>query len=630
MRIRLRKQYPGFSLDVAFDLKERVRLAILGPSGSGKTTILNLLAGVAKGEVCEIVPPAGRVGYVFQDAALFPNMTVGENVAIGLGKKIKSADMRVVKMLEKCRISHLSERYPGQLSGGEKQRAALARALVYEPKLLLLDEPFSGLDRALRVELWQEMKALLEDFPGRVVLVTHEEEEARALGSDLMVLEQGRIVRRGPAWCTCLREDTDEKGRREIYADSAATSLHKPFPVEKAMTEALHRLGNGGRGVCGPALRSARSTYEARKLLAGFFQVDRPEHVIFTSGVTESLNMAIKGILKPGDRVLTTAMEHNSVLRPLYEMADRGVKLEILPCTPQGTLDMEALRKALEEWKANAAEDRGAGALKREGGHGPEEDRGFQGPVKAVVCTHASNVTGNRNDIRAIGRLCRENGSVFILDAAQTAGFWPISMELDQIDVLCFTGHKSMLGPQGTGGLCLREGIQIGTFKSGGSGIRSFDKKQPVGLPEALEAGTLNGPGIAGLAAGVRFIHAVGMERIRKREQDLARAFYEAVRGLPGVKVYGDFDQEDRAPIVSLNIGICDAAMISDELAEEYGICTRAGAHCAPLMHEHFGTVGQGMVRFSFSYTNTEEEVELMAKAVRKIAAECQEIEERG
>ncbi len=372
-----------------------------------------------------------------------------------------------------------------------------------------------------------------------------------------------------------------------IYLDSAATSLYRPPEVARAVSWALMSMGNSSRGVHEAALAGARVIFGTRRLLADFFHADGAEQVVFTANSTESLNMAVKGLLVPGDRAITTVMEHNSVLRPLYEMTAKGVCLEIIGTDDKGRLDMASMREAIH-----------SGA-------------------KAVFCTHASNLTGNVNDIRKIGGWCREAGVLFVLDASQTGGIFPIDMQGDFVDVLCFTGHKSLMGPQGTGGLCVRKGIQIRPLVTGGSGIRTFDKRHPLRMPEALEAGTLNGHGIAGLKAALEFIQAEGVDKLRMKEEKLARAFYERVRDIPGIRFYGDYSAAERAPIVALNLGDEDSAEVSDWLAEEYGICTRAGGHCAPLMHRRFGTESQGIVRFSFSSFNTMEEIETAAAALR-------------
>ena len=376
-----------------------------------------------------------------------------------------------------------------------------------------------------------------------------------------------------------------------IYLDSAATSFYRPPQVAQAVAEAINTMGNASRGTGAPALSGSRVIYETRELLARLFHAPGPEQVAFTANSTESLNVAIKGLTRPGDRVVTTVLEHNSVLRPLYEMEAAGASLVIIGCKGErrkGILDLEALRQAIVPG------------------------------VKAVVCTHASNLTGNRVDIRQIGQWCRQAGAVFIVDASQTAGVFPIHMEEDCIDILCFTGHKGLLGPQGTGGICLGKDISLRPLLSGGSGILTFSKTHPAQMPTALEAGTLNGHGLAGLKAGVQYILEQGMERLRQREQQLARLFYEEVRRIPDVRLYGDFEDPDRAAIVSLNLGEEDSGAVSDYLSQEYGIYTRSGGHCAPLMHQALGTKRQGAVRFSFSHFNTEEDVEAAVGALRE------------
>lgn len=376
-----------------------------------------------------------------------------------------------------------------------------------------------------------------------------------------------------------------------IYLDNAATSLRRPDEVIQAVTHAMLCMGNPGRGAHEASLEAARTVYQARKALGELFGMPQPERVVFTKNVTEALNLVIRSLFRPGDHVITTCMEHNSVLRPLYRQQEAGALLTILPCDGRGRLEMDLLEKS----------------LRRE--------------TKGIVCTHASNLTGNMNDIRAIGRFCREKGLLFVVDAAQTAGVFPISMEQDMIDILCFTGHKGLMGPQGTGGLCVREGIELESLCVGGSGVQSYLRGQPRQMPEHLEAGTVNVHGIAGLLAAVHWLQRTGISEIRKREQKLMLRFYEQVHDLPGITVYGAFDKS-RAPIVALNLKEEDSEIICDELAVRYKIAVRGGAHCAPLMHRSLGTDRQGAVRFSFSWFNTEKEVDQAAMAVAQIAEE--------
>lgn len=335
-----------------------------------------------------------------------------------------------------------------------------------------------------------------------------------------------------------------------------------------------------------------RVIYATREALAKLFQVKDASRIAFTSNATESLNMAIKGLLQKGDHVITTEIEHNSVLRPLYEVEAKGVELTIIPSDLRGRIYSQHIK---ENIKKN---------------------------TKMVICTHASNVTGNLMDIEEIGRICEEANVFFVVDASQTAGVFPIHVEKQKIDVLCFTGHKGLLGPQGTGGIYVREGIEISPLKTGGSGFLTFSKTQPSMMAECLEAGTLNGHGIAGLYAGVIYLMEKGIEQIRKKEQELMWQFYEGIKDISNIKIYGDFSIKERAAIVSLNIGAYDSTEVSDQLAEDYGIYTRAGGHCAPLLHQALGTKEQGVVRFSFSFYNTQEEVDRAIHGLRELAVE--------
>lgn len=375
-----------------------------------------------------------------------------------------------------------------------------------------------------------------------------------------------------------------------IYLDNAATSFYRPPAVAEAVAEAIRTMGNCSRGAYETALTSARAVYGTREALSELFCGEGPEQVSFTANSTESLNMAIKGVLEPGDRVVTTVLEHNSVLRPLYEMEKQGVELAVVGCTGEktlGRLDQQAMKAAITPG------------------------------TKAVVCTHASNLTGNLADIRRIGGWCREAGALFIVDASQTAGVCSIDMKRDRIDILCFTGHKGLMGPQGTGGLCVRKGVSIKPLLSGGSGIMTYSKSHPDCMPTALEAGTLNAHGLAGLYAALLYIREQGVDTIREQELRLMRRFHEQVKTIPGVRIYGDFEQKHRTAVVALNLGDEDSGEVSDYLAREHGIYTRSGGHCAPLMHEALGTRDQGAVRFSFSHFNTEKEVDEAYMALR-------------
>lgn len=378
-----------------------------------------------------------------------------------------------------------------------------------------------------------------------------------------------------------------------IYLDNAATTLHKPPQVEQAMLDALRTAGNPGRGAHEPTLHASRLVYAARCAVAKLLNAPDPSCIAFTSNATQALNTALGGLFRPGDHIITTVCEHNSVLRPLYRLRENGMSLSFTTADEKGRLQYD-------QWE------------------------GFLRPeTRALVVTGASNVTGNGTDLARAAEFAHRHGLLLIADAAQTAGELPLNVQVLGIDVLCFTGHKALLGPQGTGGLYVRPGLSVRPLVVGGSGVHSFDEQHPAQMPTALEAGTLNVPGLAGLCAGVEWILAQGVETLARREQALTVLFYERIRDLPNMKIYGDPEMTPRAPIVSLNIGDEDSARIADILWEEYGICVRAGAHCAPLMHKALGTAEQGTVRFSFSHFNTEAEVLQAAAAVRELAQEA-------
>lgn len=374
-----------------------------------------------------------------------------------------------------------------------------------------------------------------------------------------------------------------------IYFDNAATTIQKPKQVVEAVTQALCSMGNAGRGAHNASMGASRMLFDTRKKLAELFGGNNPAQVVFTSNSTESLNMALKGLLNPWDHVITTQLEHNSVLRPLYELEDKGVELTILNSDAKGRICYEDFEK---EIKKN---------------------------TKMIVCTHGSNLTGNLTDIGRVGEIARSHGLLFVVDASQTAGVFPIRVEEMKIDVLCFTGHKGLLGPQGTGGMYVREGVIIRPLKTGGSGVQTYSRTHPSQMPTALEAGTLNAHGLAGLDAALDYLKDTGINVIRKKEQELMWYFYQKVLEIPGITVYGDFDSQERCPIVSLNVKDYDSSEVSDFLFTEYGISTRPGAHCAPLLHQAMGTEKQGAVRFSFSHYNTIEEIDIAVQALKEL-----------
>ena len=376
-----------------------------------------------------------------------------------------------------------------------------------------------------------------------------------------------------------------------IYLDNAATTLHKPPCVIEAVVSAMQSMGNSGRSAHEGALTASRTIYAAREAAAELFGCARADHVCFTANSTEALNIAISGLFSAGDHVLSTDLEHNSVLRPLYRQMERGVSVSFLPADRRGCIDYADFERLLRK------------------------------NTKAVVCTAGSNLTGNLLDLERIGAFCAAHGLLFVVDASQTAGVFPIDMQRMHISVLCFTGHKSLMGPQGTGGLCVAEDVEIAPWCVGGTGVQTFLQTQPPQYPTRLEAGTRNGHGIAGLLAAMTFLCETGMETIRAHELSLLRRFYEGVHDVDGVTVYGDFSTWDRAPVLALNIRDEESSAVADVLAERYAIAVRAGAHCAPRMHAALDTVEQGAVRFSFGYYNTEQDVDAAIAAVREITA---------
>jgi len=377
-----------------------------------------------------------------------------------------------------------------------------------------------------------------------------------------------------------------------IYLDNAATTLQKPPQVIEAVAEAMYSLGNSARGTSSGSLKASRTVYEARVKIAELLGCPNADHVVFTCNSTEALNIAINGTVFPGDHVISTDLEHNSVLRPLYRLeAGQGVELSFVPADANGHVsydDFEAL---------------------------------IRPNTKVIVCNHASNLTGGMIDLARVSRIARQKGILLIADASQTAGCIPVDMGQLGADILCFTGHKGLLGPQGTGGMCIREGVEILPLKVGGTGVHSYSKEQPSEYPTRLEAGTLNSHGIAGLSAAVDFIRETGISTISLKENTLMRRFYEGVVQIEGVTVYGDFSASQRTAIVALNIRDYDSGAVSDELSEKYDIATRPGAHCAPRLHRALGTKAQGAVRFSFSWFNTEAEIDEAIRAVEEISA---------
>jgi len=378
-----------------------------------------------------------------------------------------------------------------------------------------------------------------------------------------------------------------------IYFDNAATSWPKPPEVNAAMQKYMRKIGaNPGRSGHRLSIEAARIIYSAREKLAQLFNITDPLRIVMTQNATEGLNIAIFGLLKSGDHVITSSMEHNSVMRPLRTMERRGVELTVISCDREGLIDPAHVN----------------GAVKKN--------------TRAIFMTHASNVTGGVMPIADIGRIARERGLVFCVDAAQTAGCYPIDVEAMNIDLLAFTGHKSLFGPSGTGGIYIREGLEnkIEPLCVGGTGRRSEVEEQPAFMPDRYEAGTPNTVGIAGLQTGVDFVLSEGVDQIKRREEELLKTFMEGIKGMPDVILYGQTDTHKRTPVVSFNIAGMDPAAVALELDDRFNIMARSGIHCAPSAHKTIGTYPQGTVRFSFSYFNTQEQIAKAIDAIRKIS----------
>ena len=376
---------------------------------------------------------------------------------------------------------------------------------------------------------------------------------------------------------------------KKIYFDNAATSFPKPEGVAEAVYDYIKNNGmNIGRGAYADAFASAGGVFETREKLSRLFGFDEPSNAVFTLNVTEALNMAIKGLLKPGDHVIVSSLEHNAVMRPLTQLLDRGVTFDRAPC------DREGNTYGVEE-------------LIREN-------------TKAVIMCHASNVCGTIAPMEETGSICRRHGLIFIADCAQSAGCLPIDMEKMNIDILCFTGHKGLMGPQGTGGMLIRDRAvkMLDPLISGGTGSLSHLETLPDIMPDRFEAGTLNIAGIYGLGAALDFIEKTGVDAIHAREMELTGMFLDGIGNMKGCRVVGKQGTEGRTAVVSV-VPDTDPAETAFLLDREFGIMTRVGMHCAPNAHKVLGTYPGGTLRFSFGYFNTEDEVEYCLRALDTI-----------
>jgi cysteine desulfurase family protein len=378
-----------------------------------------------------------------------------------------------------------------------------------------------------------------------------------------------------------------------IYLDHAATSYPKAPGVSEAMAEALTVAG-GNPGRSGHRLSQAAQAVveDARRRVAALLGAPDPSRVVFGANATDGLNQALWGLLRPGDRVVTSAMEHNAVARPLAALADAGVRVQRVPCAPDGTLDPDDLARALRA-----------------------------APTRLVAMVHASNVCGTILPAREAARLAHEHGALFLLDAAQTAGAMPIDVGAWGVDLLACPGHKALLGPTGTGVLWVAPGVSLQPRRHGGTGVRSEDERQPTELPEGLEAGTPNVVGLAGLAAAVRWLSERGVAAVRDHERALTARLLERLRGAPGVQVHGAADAERQAAVVSVTIEGWDPQDAAAALDSSFGVAVRAGLHCAPWAHRTLGTFPGGTVRLSAGASTTPDDVDAGAAAVRRLAA---------
>lgn len=373
-----------------------------------------------------------------------------------------------------------------------------------------------------------------------------------------------------------------------IYFDNAATTINKPQNVIDAMCFAMKNFGNSGRGTHSTTLDASRAVYETRKIISDFMGGYGPSQVVFSSNSTESLNIAINGICHRGDHIITTMLEHNSVLRPLYRLEESGIiSLSIAKCDEKGVLDYEEIKSLIQD------------------------------NTKAIVVNHISNVTGNITDIDYISKLCKENNICLVVDGSQSAGYIPINVKEMGIDVFCFTGHKSLMGPQGTGGLIVNPDIELDYFKVGGSGVQSYSKTHPSQMPTRLEAGTLNASGIYALGEAIKHIEKIGLEKIHSHENELSAHLIDKFKKINNVKMYGTLKDTS---IVSFNVDGYSSGEIADILSNEYDIAIRPGAHCAPLMHKALGTSKIGVVRVSFANYNTIDEVNVLVDAIKQIS----------
>jgi len=385
-----------------------------------------------------------------------------------------------------------------------------------------------------------------------------------------------------------------------IYFDNAATSWPKPPGVAEAMVHFMDEVGaNAGRSGHRRAVEAGRIVYDAREAVADLFNAPDPLRVVFGLNVTEAMNLALCGYLRPGDHAITSSMEHNAVMRPLRQLEREGVQVTVLRCSPEGFLDPATVEPAI------------------------------QPNTVMIVLNHGSNVTGGLLPIAEAGRIARAHDLLLAVDTAQTAGAYPVDMQADGIDLLGFTGHKGLYGPMGTGGLIVGERVDVGRLmplKRGGTGSRSEHEEQPDFLPDKCESGTPNVVGLAGLVAGIRFVQETGIEAIRAHKVSLTQRLISGLRSIPGVTVYGGLDAELQTATVSFNVASQLPSDVGLRLDEEFSILCRIGLHCAPAAHKTIGTFPSGTVRFGLSYFNTADQVDQAVAAVEAIAHDAKAV----
>lgn len=378
-----------------------------------------------------------------------------------------------------------------------------------------------------------------------------------------------------------------------IYLDNAATSWPKPPEVLRAMTDVLERAGgNPGRSGHRSSIAAARIIYDTREEISQFFGISDPLRVIFTGNATHAINLALIGMLKPGDHVVTSSMEHNAVMRPLRSLEKQGIRLSIAACASDGCLDVGAVAAVMRS------------------------------DTRLVVLTHASNVTGTLLPIGEVATIAHKAGALLLVDAAQTAGVIPIDMTATGIDLLAFTGHKELQGPPGVGGLVIADGIDVAQIRPlvcGGTGSRSESEEQPDDLPDKFESGTANLAGIAGLHAGLQWIKERGIEETQAHLQTLSGALIEGLSSLPNVKIYGTLDPHRSVAVVSFTVTGSPVSEIGLRLDEDYSILSRVGLHCAPAAHKTIGSFPEGTVRLAPGVFTTMEDIQQTIRAMGRV-----------